>query len=300
VAPQGGDLSLDEGLPVRGTGVTRDYFATMGIPLLRGRDFGPQDEAVVAAEPSSQTPRPVIIDETIARQLFGEEDPVGRFLRAGSSGPSLEVIGVARHVVHKRLRDGPRTSIYSLVAMDRRHALGFFYVRTLGNPLALTSGIRQIVHELDPKVEVTGLRTVNDMLDDQLFRERSLSSLAGFFSLLALVLACLGLYGTLSYAVTRRTREIGVRMALGAQTRNVLAAVIRQGMALTLLGCGLGVVLAVALTRVVSSLLYGVTPTDPLTFVCVALLLTGVALLACYLPARRAARIDPMVALRYE
>jgi len=298
VVPPGRDLS--EGLNVRGTGVTRNYFATLGIPLLRGRDFGPQDEPVAPVGQMGPAPRSVIIDETIARKLFGAENPVGQFLRADDSGPPLEVIGVAKDVIHKSLRGGSRPSVYSIPAPNRRYVLGYFNVRTVGNPLTIAGGIRQVVRELDPKVEVTDLQTMSALIDAQLFRERSLSSLVGFFSALALVLACLGLYGTLSYAVVRRTREIGVRMALGARKYNVLAAVIRQGMTLTLLGCGLGVILAVALTRIVSSLLYGVTATDPLTFVLTVLLLGTVALAACWLPARRAARIDPMVALRYE
>jgi predicted lysophospholipase L1 biosynthesis ABC-type transport system permease subunit len=207
------------------------------------------------------------------------------------------VIGVVKRVIHKELRDGPRISIYGL---ETRRPGPFFYVRTARNPLGVAGGIRQIVRELDPKVEVAGLRTMDALVNEQLLRERTLSQLAGFFSLLALVLACLGLYGLLSYGVVRRTREIGVRMALGAQARDVLSLVVRQGMALTLLGCILGVALAAALTRLVSSLLYGVTATDPLTFVLTALLLVGVALAACWLPARRAARVDPMVALRCE
>jgi putative ABC transport system permease protein len=275
----------------------------MGIPLLRGRDFGPQDERVTPTSQTGQSPRAAIIDETTAQKLFGDENPVGRLLRADGSWPPLEIIGVVRDVVHKGLRDGTRVSIYGLPSLqesNRRYVMIFFYVRTVGDPLALARGIRQIVHEVDPKARVTDLRTMNDLLNDQLFQERSLSSLVGFFSLLALALACLGLYGTLSYAVVRRTREIGVRMALGAQEHDVLSVVIRQGMTLTLIGCGLGAILAVALTRVVSSLLYGVTPTDPLTFVLTVLLLGAVAFVSCWLPARRAARIDPMVALRYE
>jgi putative ABC transport system permease protein len=149
-------------------------------------------------------------------------------------------------------------------------------------------------------VEVSGLQTVSALFDKQLFRERTICQVAGFFSLSALTLVCLGLYGILSYSVARRTREIGIRMALGAQKRNVLSGVIRQGMTLALVGCGLGVVLAIALTRIVSSLLYGVTPTDPLTFALTVLLLGTVAFVSCWLPARRAAKIDPMEALRYE
>jgi predicted permease len=289
----------DQGMNVRGTGVGLGYFQTMGIPLLMGRDFGPQDEPTAQA---SQSARPVIIDQTSARKLFGEENPVGKLLLAsggGQSWPPLEVIGVVGDVIHKGLRSGTRISIYGLETC-RTWALAFFYVRTSGNPPAVADGIRQVVHALDPTVEVIALDTMDDLVNDQLRQERMLSQLAGFFSLCALALACLGLYGILSYGVARRTREIGVRMALGAQRHNVLSVVIRQGMTLTLVGCGFGVILAVALTRVVSSRLYGVTPTDPLTFALTVLLLCAVAFVSCWLPARRAARIDPMVALRYE
>ncbi|MCU0913832.1 MAG: ABC transporter permease [Planctomycetes bacterium] len=295
----GRDFGAEEGLEVRGTGVTVRYFETMGIPVLRGRSFGPQDEAAASVGQSGQAARPVILDETNARTLFGREDPVGQLLQAGESGPFLEVIGVVKDVIYKRLRGGPRASVYSLVGTQGR-VLPYLYVRTLGNPLTVADGIRQIVRELDPSVEVTGLQTMHAMLDDHLFRERSLSSLAGSFSLLALVLACLGLYGILSYGVVRRTPEIGVRMALGARRRDVVALVIRQGLKLVLLGLAIGVGAALAVTRLVASLLYGVTATDPLTFGGVSLLLLGVSLLACWLPARRAAKIDPMRALRCE
>jgi predicted permease len=289
-----------EGVDVRGTGVGLRYFETMGIPLLMGRDFTPQDKPPARTDQASQSPRPVIIDQTSARRLFGEENPLGRLLQAlDRSSPPLEVIGVVGDVIHKGLRGGTRVSIYGLDTC-RSWALQYFCVRTRGNPLAVAGSIRQAVHEIDPEVEVTDLHTMGEMVNNQLRRERMLSQLASFFSLSALALACLGLYGILSYAVARRTREIGVRMALGAQRHNVLSAIIRQGMALTLLGCVLGVILALALTRVVSSLLYGVTPTDPLTFLVTVLLLGAAALLSCYLPARRAARIDPMEALRYE
>jgi predicted permease len=300
IVPLGGVPNADEGMPVRGTGVTLDYFATMGIPLLRGRDFSRQDESIVSGDQPGQAPRPVIIDETIARGLFGQEDPVGKLLRPDGSGSPLEVIGIAKDAIHKGLRDGPRPSVYSLASSSHMDALGFFYVRSLGNPSAVTGGIRQVVRDLDSKIEVVKLRTMREMFNDQLFREQSLSSLTGFFSLLALVLACLGLYGTLSYGVVRRTREIGVRIALGAQRRDVLSLVIREGLKLALVGIGIGLGAALAVTRLVSSLLYGITAADPATFIAVSLLLVGVSALACWLPARRAAKADPMEALRYE
>jgi predicted permease len=301
IAATGSGSSAEEGLEIRGTAVGPRYFETMGIPLRRGRTFTAQDEELAAqAAQTKPATRTVILDETSARRLFGAEDPVGRVLRPiGSFWPPMEVIGVVKDVIHKNLRKGPRISIYALET--RRWAgLTFFYVRTLGDPLSAAVGIRRIIRELDPKVEVAGLRTVNELVDDQVLQERTISHLAGFFSLSALALACLGLYGILSYNVVRRTREMGIRMALGAQRRNVICVVLRQGMALTLLGCAAGTLLAIILTRVVSSLLYGVTPTDPVTFILTALLLSAVAFVSCWLPARRAARIDPMVALRYE
>jgi predicted lysophospholipase L1 biosynthesis ABC-type transport system permease subunit len=253
------------------------------------------------ADPAKQATRAVVIDETSARRLFGAEDPVGKVLQPiDKSWPLMEVIGVAQDVMHKPVRWGPRISIY---ALDPRRDPGmgtFFYLRTLGDPLRAAAGIRQMVWELDPKVEVSGLQTVSSLMDEQLLQERTISQLAGFFSLSALTLACLGLYGILSYGVARRTREIGLRMALGAQRYSVLSMVIRRGMVLVLVGCGLGVILAIALTRIVSSLLYGITPTDPLTFALTVLLLGAVAFVSCWLPARRAAGIDPMTALRCE
>ncbi len=300
VAVAGTDATADEGLEVRGTAVGLGYLQTLRIPLLLGRDFGPQDEWMAQAGPADQVPRPVILDQTSARRLFGQENPVGRLLRRpGSSRRQMEVIGVVGDVIHEGLRTGPRISIYALVNC-RSGLLDFFHVRTSGSPLAVATSIRQVVRELDPQVEVTDLHTMNDLVHDQLRREQMLSQLSGLFSLTALALVCLGLYGILSYGVVRRTREIGVRMALGAQKYDVLSGVIRQGMTLTLAGCGVGVLLAVALTRIISSLLYGVTPTDPLTFILTVLLLGVVAFVSCWLPARRAARIDPMVALRYE
>jgi predicted permease len=286
------------GLHCSGVRVAPNYLKTMGISLLAGRDFGPEDLPVSRVE-GKRALRKVILGESVARSLFGQDNPVGRQLwESGHSESTLEVIGVARDVQHQKLRDKPSATLFYYVDMEESEAT--FYVRSQGSALSMAGGIRRIVHEIAPDVEVTGLRTMEDVVDDQLRQERMLSQLAGFFSLSALALACLGLYGILSYAVSRRTREIGIRMALGAPRGSVIFGVMRQGMTLVLVGCGLGVILAAGLTRIVSNLLYGVTPTDPLTFAFVSFVLVGVAALASYLPARRAARIDPMVALRYE
>lgn len=199
VAVMGTEAVAGGGLDVRGTAVSLGYFQTLGIPLLMGRDFGPQDELTVSSSRPSQPARPAIIDQTIARKLFGQENPVGRLLRTSgwSSWPYLEVIGIAGDAIHKGLRSGPRITVYILETSRDRH-LEFFHVRTTGSPLAVAGSIRQIVHELDPQVEVTGLQTADDLVNDQWQRERMLSPRAGFFRRTALALACLGLYGTLS------------------------------------------------------------------------------------------------------
>ncbi|MBI5386419.1 MAG: ABC transporter permease [Verrucomicrobia bacterium] len=279
-----------------GIGVAPRYFRTMGIPLLRGRDLGPEDELRAGASSTNQVLLRVVFSESLARRLFGEADPVGKQMHdAENPKLTLEIVGVARDAHHQKLRAERLPMFYHLDFIWPT-----FYVRTLGNPLAVAAGLRQVVREIDPQAEISGLRTMDDVVNGQLLQERTLSNLAGFFSLSALALACLGLYGILSYGVVRRTREIGVRLALGAQTRDVLALVIRQGMVLTLVGCAAGIALAVASTRLLSSLLYGVTGTDPLTLASATGLLGAIALLACWIPARRASRVDPMVALRYE
>jgi predicted permease len=288
-----------EGVHCRGIAVAPNYMKAMGIPLWAGRDFRPEDLPMAGADKGKRALSRVILGESLAQRLFGRENPVGRSLwESRRAEPTMEIIGVARDAKHRGLKDKPYDTLFYYADVAGSDAT--FYVRTQGHALVMASGIRRIVRAVAPDVEVTGPRTMEDVVDDQLYRERALSALASFFSLLTLVLACLGLYGILSYAVARRTREIGIRMALGARKGNVIFGVLRQGMTLALIGCGLGVLLAIALTRVLSSLLYGVTPTDPVTFVVTVLLLGAVALVSCWLPARRAARIDPMVALRYE
>jgi predicted permease len=293
---EAGALPGGEDFRAYGIGVAPNYLKTMGIPLLRGRELGLEDEPARAADPTSPVLVRVMLSEPLARRLFGQEDQIGKQLHDTENPKlTLEVVGVVGDVHHQKLRAERLPMFYHL-----EFIWPTFYVRTLGSPRAVAGGIRQAVREIDPQMEVTGLRTMDEVVDEQLLQERTISQLAGFFSLSALVLACLGLYGILSYNVARRSREIGIRMALGASAGTVLSVVVRQGMTLTLIGCAIGIVLALVLTRFVASLLYGVTPIDPVTFVGVTLALMAVALLACYVPARRAARIDPMVALRYE
>jgi predicted permease len=279
-----------------GIGVGPNYLRTMGIPLLRGRELSLPDEPAQNAGPTSPMLVRVILSESLARRIFGAEDPMGQQLH-DAENPKLtfEVVGVAGDAHHQKLKAESLPMFYHLDFIWPT-----FYVRTLGSPRAVAGAIRQVVREYDRQAEVTGLRTLDEVVDEQLLQERTLSQLAGFFSLSALVLACLGLYGILSYNVVRRTREIGIRIALGASAGGVLSEVVRQGMTLTLIGCAIGIALALALTRFVASLLYGIAPIDPVTFIGVTLTLMAVALLACYLPARRAAQIDPMATLRYE
>jgi predicted permease len=293
---EAGALPGGEDFRAYGIGVGLNYLKTMGIPLLRGRELGPEDEPAPQAGPASATSVRVMLSQSLARRLFGTEDPLGKLLHDRENPKlTLEVVGVVGDAHHQRLKTEGLPMFYHLDFIWPT-----FYVRTLGSLRAVVGSIRQAVRTIDPQMEVTGLGTMDDVVDEQLLQERTISQLAGFFSLSALVLACLGLYGILSYNVVRRTREIGIRMALGAKAGDVLSVVVREGMTLTLIGCAIGIALAVTLTRLVASLLYGVAPVDPLTFGGVTMVLIAVALLACYLPARRAARIDPMVALRYE
>ncbi len=293
---QAGALPGGEDFRAYGIGIAPNYLKTMGIPLLRGRELGPEDEPAPAPGPASVMSVRVMLSESLARRLFGAEDPVGKVLPDIENPKlTLEVVGVVGDAHHQRLKAEPLPMFYHLDFIWPT-----FYVRTQGNPRAVAGGIRQAVHAIDPRMDVSGLRTMAEVVDEQLLQERTISQLAGFFSLSALVLACLGLYGILSYNVVRRTREIGIHVTLGAKASDVLSMVVREGMTLTLIGCGIGIALAMVLTRFVAGLLYGVTPIDPMTFGGVTLGLVAVALLACYVPARRAARIDPMAALRYE
>jgi predicted permease len=273
------------------------FFETLGIPLLRGREF----TAAEASGAADESARKVVISEKLARRFFGDADPIGRLLRHGlSTGPVFEIIGVAKDTKYRTVREQTPLEYYLPYGPGGRGFTMNFYVRTRDDPAVLAANARALVRQIDPQLGVRELRTLDAVVDDALVQERVVAQLGGFFSVFALTLASLGLYGVLSYGVAQRTREIGVRMALGARAVDVLALVVGQGLKLALIGTVLGVGLALATTRLAEKLFFGVTSGDPVTFAGVAVVLLAVATLAAWLPARRAAKVDPMVALRCE
>jgi putative ABC transport system permease protein len=281
--------------------VSPGYFQTLGIELIKGRVFTAGD--------TRDSPPVVVIDEALARQHFPDEDPIGkRLVQALPNSPSLEIVGVVRHVEHYSL-DGQapvqaqfylnfnQIPLQSLPTQVRRINL---LTRTIADPLSLTSSVRGQVAALNKDQAVFNARTMEQIVAQSVAARRFSMLLLTVFAAVALALASLGIYGMMSYAIAQRAREIGVRMALGAQASNVLKLVIGQGMKLAFAGVALGLIASVALTRTMKNLLFGVSATDPATFAAIALLLALVALLACFVPARRATKVDPMEALRHE
>jgi len=271
------------------------YFTTLGIPMLTGRVLDERDNA--------GAPRVAVVNQTLARNAFGDDNPLGKVLRFGSDAKprDFQIVGVVGDAKYNSLREAaPPTAYFShLQAIDAASYMTF-QVRTNTNPEALVAALRNEVAQVDANIPISSVDTLVQRIDKSLLFERMFSRLTGSFGLVALVLVCVGLYGTMSYFVARQTNEIGIRMALGAQPVRVFRMVLVQGLKLPGAGVAIGLLGAAAGTRLISSALYDVPALDPLTFVSVALLLIAVGLLACYLPARRAMRVDPMVALRYE
>ncbi len=271
--------------------VSPGYFGAMSTRLTRGRDFAEQD--------NENAPRVAIINETFARRFWPGEDPIGkRFSVGGADAPKLQVIGVTEDGKYAGLNETPMPFVYRPLWQSSTGTTNLI-VRSETESQRLIAAVRNELRQLDPNLPVSS-RTMVEHMSLPLLPTRVAASALGSFGLLALALAGIGLYGVMSYSVTNRTREIGVRMALGARRRDVLNLIVSQGMKLTLIGVAIGLAASLALTRLMKSVLLGVSATDPLTFVVIALLLTGVALLACYVPARRAMRVDPMIALRHE
>jgi putative ABC transport system permease protein len=274
--------------------VSPDYFRMMRIPLLRGRFFSEQD--------SPSSPKVAIISETLARRYFPNQDPLGRQMRFGfppNSDVSREVVGVVGDVRDAALSRKPGPMMYVPFAQAPLYG-GEVVVRSSLSASGVAAGIRQAVGSIDKNLPVTDIEFLNDALGQSISQERFRTFLLGSFSAIALLLAALGIFGVISYSASQRTHEIGIRMALGAGRRHVLRLILGQGARLALLGLSIGIVAAFLLTRLMSTLLFSVSAKDPVTFVSVTIVLFSVALIASYIPARRAMRVDPMVALRHQ
>jgi predicted permease len=290
------------------------FFETMGIPLLQGRAFGAQEETPMASTATppaianksqnavTDAPLAAVINQAMAQYFFGNQNPLGNHFEflAGSMKRRFQVIGVVKDAKYKTLRETTRRAFYVSYFQDPGSGALTFLLRTTVNPSSLGNAIHRTVRDLTPGLQIAGLKTMDDVVNESLVQERFVAQLAGFFSLFALLLACIGLYSTMSYAVTRRTGEIGIRMALGARGVDVIGLVMKETILLVAVGVTIGLIAALAGTRLISSMLFGLPPNDPVTMGMATLLLFAVAAVAGYLPARRASRVDPMMALRHE
>ncbi|HEU0177095.1 MAG TPA: FtsX-like permease family protein, partial [Blastocatellia bacterium] len=278
--------------------ISPNYFATIGVPLTSGRDFAERD--------LDSSSRVVIINESLARRAFPGQNPVGRQLRLltglnRENGEPLEIIGVAKDSTHHKLGEEIEPILYRPIKQYFGYRANYvaLFVRARREPAAILPSVAELIKSLNPAVSFSQY-TLAENIARQTLPSKMASAFFGLFGALGLLLASVGLSGALAYAVARRTKEIGVRMALGADRAAVLRMIIGEGLALTLAGVVIGLLLALALTRALASYLYGISAADPLTYLATTLLLIIVALLACYFPARRAAGVDPMTALRSE
>jgi len=278
--------------------VSPEFFQTLRIPLLRGRAFSEADNASGAPV--------VIINQTMARMFWPDEDPIGQRIWIGKPmGPEWtepsprEIVGIVGDIHGASLAIVPDPTMY-LTYAQRPIVQAYFVIRTRQSPMAAVPEFRNAMHDVDSDLPLAQVKTMEQVLLDSVTDWRFRTILLALFGGLAMFIAAIGIYGVISYSVAQRTHEIGIRMALGARREEVLKLVVGQGLKLALIGVAIGIAGALALTRLLSSLLYGVKPTDPPTFIAVSLILTAVALAACYIPAHRATKVDPMVALRYE
>ena len=272
------------------------YFETMRTPLVHGREFTDQDQ--------DGSERVAIVNETFVKKLMtsvnSSSEAIGKRIAFGSAGgPYVRIVGVAREGKYFNIAEDPRPFVWTSLAQDYS-TNGILTVRTEGNPEPLLAAVRKEVQALDPNLPLFDVKTLSEHMRFALFPARVAATVLGVFGLVALLLSAIGIYGITSYTVAQRTHEIGIRLALGAQLSDVLSLVLRHGLKLTAIGAALGLFGAYLATRAITSVLYGVSPTDPLTFGLVSLVLVGVALVACYVPSRRATKVDPLIALRSE
>jgi len=275
--------------------VSPDLFRTMEIPVSKGRPFNEHDD--------QKAQRVIIINETLARRYFPGEDPIGKRMTLEDENPKEEdwatIVGVVKDTKPLTLDGKPAPEMYLPFAQRPARSMALM-IRTTNKPESVAAAVRRNVQALDRNQLVYGLRTFEGVMSEAVATPRFRASLLGVFAAVALILAMVGVYGVMSYAVTQRTREIGIRMALGAEPSDALKMVMRQGAKLAAAGVAIGSGAAAALTWLIEGLLFDLRAADPVTFVTAALLLAGAALLACYLPARRATKVDPIVALRCE
>jgi predicted permease len=289
---EGGGVTVNTRNSVSSNVVSLKYFQTMGIASVRGREFNAQD--------TEDKPGVVIVNEAFERMHYDGADAVGRRLSfSGAQGPWAEIVGVVRDSKYLTLGEEPVPCVY--LPLTQNHETGVsLHVRATVDPSSLIAAVRNEVQSLEKNLPVANVRPMTETIGSSLYAARMGAVLLGVFGALALLLAAIGLYGVMSYVVSRRTRELGIRMALGAQSSDVFKLVLKEGMTLVAIGVGLGLAAAMVLTRLLASFLYGISATDGITFASIPLILALVALVACYLPARRAMKVDPMVALRYE
>ncbi len=272
---------------------TAGYFETMGIPRVAGRDF--------AAEPAG-APKAAVINEALAQRLFQNEDAIGRRITGG--GATYQIVGVVKNTKSRTLGEEVRPILYRSLEQDIGREPSFLgytlLVRSAGNSAGLARAVEREIHSLDPTLAVFNTETMEEHLRNALFLPRLAGALFGIIGVVGLLLAAVGLYGVMSYTVSRRTREIGIRLALGAGSGGVQRLIVRQGMLLTGIALVLGLAAALAVAKLSTAILYGVPPHDLVTFTAAPLFLAAIAFLACWIPSRRAAMVDPLTALRYE
>ncbi len=278
------------------------YFETLGIPRLSGRDFTPQDTAPTITDPKSKSKAPIaaVVNEEFVRRLFPHQNPIGQ--RVNGAGTPYDIIGVVKDTKSRTIGENQRPVLYRALAQTiPADPSGDGYqimIRYEADPTSLTTLVRSTIRDLDPTLAIFNIQTIEQHLKDALFLPRLVGTLFTVFAAIGLALATIGLYGVMSYSVSQRTKEIGIRMALGARIESVQHLLLTEGMRLALASIAIGLPLALAASKLATTMLYGVHPYDAITFTLVPILLTAVSLLACYLPSRRASRIDPMISLR--